>query len=193
MFDLQTMKLFFAMLALATNVVVVFYLVIVISAHWSERAAATKSRFYHAVDGNELLFGAIVSGTATLGSLYLSEIANLPPCRLCWYQRYAMYPVAVVLAIAAWKRDIQVRIPVMVAVIIGGGISIYHYLVQYYPNLQGNSCDIDVPCGFAWFRVFGFISIPYMALSAFAFVLVMMIALGVNSRSVTESTMEHQQ
>lgn len=190
MFDLQTMKLFFAMLALATNIVVVFYLVVLVAAPRSDRAAELKQRFYELVDGSELLYGAIVASTAMLGSLYLSEIANLPPCRLCWYQRYAMYPVAVVLAIAAWRREIRVRIPVMVAVIIGGAISIYHYLVQYFPNLQGNSCDIEVPCGFAWFRVFGFISIPYMALSAFAFVLVMMIALGVNTRSSRRPTTE---
>lgn len=192
MFDLQTMKLFFAMLALATNVVVVFYLVLSVAAPRSHRAAELKQRFYKLVDGNELLYGAIVAGTSMLGSLYMSEIANLPPCRLCWYQRYAMYPVAVVLAIAAWRREIRVRIPVMVAAIVGGAISLYHYLVQYFPNLQGNSCSIEVPCGFAWFRVFGFISIPYMALSAFLFVLVMMLALGVNSRAsqqpITEST-----
>lgn len=192
MFDLQTMKLFFALLALATNLVVVFYLVVLIAAPRSNKAAELKQRFYELVDGNELLYGAIVAGTATLGSLYMSEIANLPPCKLCWYQRYAMYPVAVVLAIAAWRHEIRVRIPVIVAVVVGGAISIYHYLVQYFPNLQGNSCSIEVPCGFAWFRVFGFISIPYMALSAFLFVLVMMIALGVNTRAshqqITEST-----
>jgi disulfide bond formation protein DsbB len=192
MFDLQTMKLFFAMLTLATNVVVVFYLVLLVAAPRSARAAELKQRFYELVDGNELLYGAIVAGTSMLGSLYMSEIANLPPCRLCWYQRYVMYPVAVVLAIAAWRREIRVRIPVMVAVIVGGMISLYHYLVQYFPNLQSNSCSIEVPCGFAWFRVFGFISIPYMALSAFLFVLVMMLALVVNSRSsqqpLTEST-----
>lgn len=183
MLDLQTMKLFFAMLALATNAVVLFYVFVLIAGRWSEQASELKQSFYEQVDGNEMLYGAIVASTAMFGSLYLSEIANLPPCRLCWYQRYAMYPVAIVLALAAWKKETRVRIPVMVTVIVGGGISIYHYLVQYFPNLQGNSCDIEVPCGFAWFRVFGFISIPYMALSAFAFVLVMMVALGVNIRS----------
>ncbi len=182
MFDLQTMKLFFALLALATNIVVVAYLALAVASRWSERAAEFKRQFYAFVDGSELLYGAIVATTATLGSLYMSEIANLPPCRLCWYQRYVMYPVALVLAFAAWRREARVRVPVMLAVIVGGAISIYHYLVQYFPDLQGNSCSLEVPCGFAWFRAIGFISIPYMALSAFGFVLVMMIALGVNSR-----------
>ncbi|MCP4305908.1 MAG: disulfide bond formation protein B [bacterium] len=129
-----------------------------------------------------MLFGSIVAGAAMLGSLYLSEIAHLPPCRMCWYQRFAMYPTAIVLGIAAWRHFTVVRIPVMITVTIGAGISVYHYLIQWFPSLEGTSCSIDVPCTTAYFRVFGFISIPYMALSAFALVFVMMLALGANMK-----------
>ena len=180
MFDLQTAKLFFAMLTVAVNMVVVGYVVMSVAALWSDRASGLKDQFYEYVGGNEMLFGSVVAGSAMLGSLYLSEIANLPPCRMCWYQRFAMYPTAIVLGIAAWRRYTIVRIPVMITVTIGAGISAYHYLIQWFPNLEGTSCDISVPCTTAWFRVFGFISIPYMALSAFAFVFVMMLALGAN-------------
>ena len=182
MFDLSTMKLFFAMLTLATNAVVVAYVVLVGTARWSQKARELLQRFYGMVDGQELLFAAIVSGTATLGSLYLSEIANLTPCRLCWWQRYVMYPMAVVLAVAAWQRYVKVRVLIAVASLVGAAISLYHYLVQWFPDLEGNACSATVPCFAHWFRVFGFISIPYMALSAFAFVFVMMMALRSNQR-----------
>ncbi|MDJ0923464.1 MAG: disulfide bond formation protein B [Acidimicrobiia bacterium] len=186
MLDLATMKLFFAMLALATNVVVAGYVVLLVARRWSQGAADLLARFHELVDGQEMLYGALVAGTAMFGSLYLSEIANLPPCRLCWWQRYAMYPVAVVLAIGAWRRDSRVRIPVTIAVIVGGAIAAYHYLIQWFPSLEGNSCSITVPCTTAWFQVFGFISIPYMALSGFAFVLVMMLVLRRNERGLTD-------
>ena len=182
MFDLSTMKLFFAMLTLATNAVVVAYVVLVGTARWSQKARELLQRFYGMVDGQELLFAAIVAGTATLGSLYLSEIANLTPCRLCWWQRYVMYPMAVVLAVAAWQRYVKVRVLIAVASLVGAAISLYHYLVQWFPDLAGNACSATVPCFAHWFRVFGFISIPYMALSAFAFVFVMMMALRSNQR-----------
>ncbi len=116
-----------------------------------------------------------------LGSLYLSEVANLPPCRMCWYQRFAMYPTAFVLGFAAWRNYPKVRIPVMITVVIGAAISSYHYLIQWFPSLEGTSCSITVPCTTAWFQVFGFISIPYMAFSAFAFVFVMMLSLRANA------------
>ena len=128
------------------------------------------------IAGYELWFGAIVAATATLGSLYLSEIANLIPCTDCWYQRIAMYPIAVILIIAAFRRDGSVRIYVTTIAVIGGIVSAYHYLIQWFPNLEGTSCTTAVPCTAYWFRVFGFISIPYMALSAFALILVMMAA-----------------
>lgn len=192
MFDLQTMKLFFAMLTVVVNVAVFAYVVVVVAARWSTRAAELKDQFYHYGDGREMLFGSVVAGAAMLGSLYLSEIANLPPCRMCWYQRFAMYPTAIVLGLTAWGGDTRVRIPVMVTITIGSGISIYHYLIQWFPSLEGTSCSVTVPCTTAWFRVFGFMSIPYMALSAFAFVFVMMLALRANTaESASTSWSEH--
>jgi disulfide bond formation protein DsbB len=183
MFDLATMKLFFAMLAAATNIVVVGYVVLLVAARFSTGAAARLDQFYDALSGREMLYGALVSGTAMLGSLYMSEIANLPPCRMCWWQRFAMYPIAVVLAVAAWRRYERVRVPVSIAAVVGAAIAGYHYLIQWFPSLEGNSCSITVPCTTAWFQVFGFISIPYMALSAFAFVFVMMLGLRHNQRT----------
>ena len=180
MFDLETMKLFFGLLAVVANVVVVGYVVVFVAAFWSEWAAELRDRCNRYLAGYELLFGALAAGTATVGSLYLSEVANLIPCTDCWYQRIAMYPIAVILAIAAWRRDTGVRIYVTTIAVMGSIISVYHYLIQWYPNLEGTSCTTAVPCTGVWFRVFGFMSIPYMALSAFAFVLVMMLALRSN-------------
>lgn len=187
MLDLSTMKMFFALLALATSVVVVAYVVLVIAARFSAKASDLLDRFHELVDGQELLYAAIVAGTATLGSLYLSEIANLTPCRLCWWQRYVMYPLAVVLAVAAWRRYVNVRLIVTLASLLGAALSLYHYLVQWFPDLEGNACSATVPCFAHWFRVFGFVSIPYMALSAFAFVFVMMMALRSNERRHKEA------
>lgn len=183
MFDLTTMKLFFALLAVATNFAVLAYLGLAVAARWSSGAAGLRRRYLDLVAGREILFAFLVSGTAMLGSLYLSEIANLRPCRLCWYQRAAMYPLAVVLGIAAWQMYRRIRIPAIVVAVAGGIISIYHYLVQWFPTLEGTSCAVGIPCTIAWFRVFGFISIPYMALSGFTFVVVMMLALGANNRA----------
>lgn len=139
-----------------------------------------------AVRGAELKLAFVVALTATLGSLYLSEIAHLEPCRLCWYQRIAMYPLALILGIAAWKDDGAVRRYAMPLAGIGGLIAAYHYLVQRYPNLESGACDVGVPCSAAYFWEFGFISIPFMALSGFAAVAALLTLHRHNQRAAPE-------
>src|SRR3990167_2304136 len=51
-----------------------------------------------------LLCAFIVSLSATLGSLYLSEVAGFEPCKLCWFQRIFMYPLVIITAIAFRKQ-----------------------------------------------------------------------------------------
>ncbi len=56
-----------------------------------------------------LTFAFGIAAVATGGSLIFSEVHHYTPCELCWYQRIAMYPLAVVLGIAAVRRDLDVR------------------------------------------------------------------------------------
>lgn len=110
----------------------------------------------------------VVALVATLGSLYLSEIAQYPPCTLCWLQRIAMYPLVVILGIAALREDRAVRWYALPLAGIGAAIALYHTLLQRFPGLQGaTSCSADAPCNVMWVREFGFVSIPVMALGAF--------------------------
>jgi disulfide bond formation protein DsbB len=175
MFDLETMKLFFAMLTVVANLGAVGYIVVALGARASERFGELQVKIDTMLSGYELWFGAAVAGFATLGSLYLSEAAHLIPCTLCWYQRIAMYPLALILFIAAIRREGMIRIYASIIGAIGAVIAAYHYVIQWFPNLEGTSCTTSVPCTGVWFRVFGFISIPYMALSAFLLVIILML------------------
>ncbi len=177
MLDLATMKLFFAMLTLVANLAVIGYVGVALGARWSPGLREVRNQIEDVLRGYELWFGAAVAGFATLGSLYLSEIANLIPCTLCWYQRIAMYPLALILAIAAFRREGMIRIYANVIAAIGAVIAGYHYVIQWFPNLEGTSCTTSVPCTAFYFRVWEFVSIPYMALSAFLLVLVLMVVL----------------
>ncbi len=113
---------------------------------------------------------------ATLGSLYLSEIAHYPPCTLCWLQRIAMYPLVVVLGISAIRDDRDVRWYALPLAGIGAGLAFYHALLQRVPSLQqSTSCSADAPCNVMWLREFGFVSIPVMALGAFLLIAVLLL------------------
>jgi disulfide bond formation protein DsbB len=141
-------------------------------------ALALTARFGAATDAweqtrawlgdNGLAVAAIVATTAMVGSLYLSEGANLPPCKLCWYQRIAMYSLAVILVVAAVRRDWKVRPYALTLGIVGPLISVYHYLIERFPSWESSaSCDPTTPCTITWIWRLHYISIPLMACSAF--------------------------
>jgi disulfide bond formation protein DsbB len=105
---------------------------------------------------------------AVSGSLYLSDVAGLTPCRLCWYQRIAMYPLVVLLGIAALRRDTWTARRYLLPVAgLGAIISAYHYQLERFPQETSFSCSLEAPCNAAVVDVWGFVSVPFMALAAF--------------------------
>ena len=168
--SVRAFSLFFALLTVGANAVVLLSLILVVAARFSEGSASALRWLRDMVGGSSLVLAWIVGLVATLGSLYYSEVAHFPPCKLCWYQRIAMYPLAVVLAIAALRSDHLVRRYVLPVVAIGAAISIYHYQLERFPSQTSLSCSVDVPCTTVWVWQFHYISIPFMALSAFALI-----------------------
>ena len=117
----------------------------------------------------------LVAFGATLGSLYFSEIRNFLPCEFCWYQRIAMYPLALILLIATIRRDRKI-IPYALALsTIGAIISAYHYQLQLFPG-QGSSCGLDASCAYKWVEVFGFVTIPLLAFGSFLLISMLLLA-----------------
>ncbi len=118
---------------------------------------------------------ALIATAAALGSLYLSEIAHLEPCRWCWFQRIAMYPLALVLVVGWARRDRSVHWYALPMCLAGAAMSTWHYLLQLFPSLEaGTTCSLTSPCNVRYAWEFGFVSIPYMAGSVFVLVAVLL-------------------
>ena len=165
-------SLFFALLAVAADLLVVGTLgLVAVRATAGRSAPAGVQRSLASLHDGGLWLAWLAALIATLGSLYYSEVVGFEPCRLCWYQRIAMYPLAVILGIAAVTGDRRVRRYVLPLAVIGGAISTYHYLLQWFPTLETGACSTDVPCTAFYVRQLGFVSIPFMALSAFALII----------------------
>jgi disulfide bond formation protein DsbB len=98
--------------------------------------------------------------------LFYSDVAKFAPCDLCWYQRILFYPQIFLLGIAWFKKDkniIDYSLPM-----IGTGIliSIYHNYI-YYTQQTSTFCTISAPCTQQYVIGFDFISIPFMSLTVF--------------------------
>jgi len=167
--------LFFSLLSVIAMVGAIGVGFVLIAGRGAGRLAAARTMLVREMGDLAVAVAATVATTATLGSLFMSEVADYVPCRLCWVQRVFMYPLAVFLIVAAVRRvkgAWKVAIPWSA---IGGLVSIYHYAEQrmWIGGSEG-FCDASVPCTFTWVWRFGFISIPFMALTGFAFVVVLM-------------------
>ena len=117
---------------------------------------------------NSLLIIWVTSLVATLGSLYFSEVRGYIPCDLCWYQRILMYPIVIISTIAYIQKNARIALTTAVFAIIGGSISLYHYGIQKISLLQESApaCGL-VSCTGSYINWLGFITIPFLALTAF--------------------------
>lgn len=108
---------------------------------------------------------------ATLGSLYASEIAGLPPCSLCWYQRIFMYPLVLILAVGILKKDKNLPYFCLPLSVLGAVTALYQYLLQMKViSTSVTPCAFGVSCTQIDWVAFNFITLPLLSFLAFAFI-----------------------
>ena len=131
------------------------------------------------LSGQLILLSLIVAFTATAGSLYFSEISGFAPCKLCWFQRIFMYPLVIVFFVAYRISDKNVWRYSLPLSAIGAFIAAYHYYLQRAANplVPCSTVGFSVSCSERFVMQYGFITIPWMALSAFVLITVFMFLL----------------
>lgn len=172
---IDTVSTFLAVGALMLLACVVAVWVVRLVALASSRAARLFASIRLSVAGQGLRLAWGMATIAMLGSLYYSEVAGFPPCEYCWYQRIAMYPLVVILGIAMVRRDYAIRRYVLALAVPGGIISMYHYAVERFPDLQVGECSLQIPCSQVWVWKFDLVSIAFMAFVCFAVIVTVLL------------------
>jgi disulfide bond formation protein DsbB len=116
----------------------------------------------------ELLF--FISLFSVVGSLMLSIYFKLPACELCWYQRIFLFCTPIITALAIYRRDMYVRIYVLVLSVIGFIIALYHALLQSGLFKRDSVfCNPNslIDCSIPSFTYFGFVTVPIISCSIF--------------------------
>ncbi len=118
-----------------------------------------------------LFFIWVVSLVATIGSLFFSEILKYEPCKLCWIQRILMYPISITGIIAIVRKDYNYIVYILPLSILGVFISSYHYAIQKgIIFIENDQFCGRIPCVGQYINWFGFITIPFLALTAFVII-----------------------
>lgn len=109
-----------------------------------------------------------VAFAGMIGSLFFSDVMDLPPCSLCWYQRIAMYPLVLILGIGIVSRDGRMKLYGLPFGVLGLAIAAYHNLLYYgFISEAITPCSEGVPCTAKQLELLGFVSIPLLSLAAF--------------------------
>ena len=119
-----------------------------------------------------LLFAAwIVVTIATMGSLFFSEIMDVPVCLLCWYQRIAMYPLVLILALGLFPFDPKVVRYAGALVVPGWLVSLFQVLLVagIIPE-SAQPCVQGIPCSETHIALLGFLNIPTLSLLTFTLI-----------------------
>ena len=116
-------------------------------------------------------------GGSIIGSLFFSQVANFPPCFLCWVERGLMYPQILLFGWYLYK-------PYKPLLDVALGMTIVGLLVSGYHVLLENGAAAKIPCQAIvsiascetkYINLFGYLTIPVMSLTVFATLLVTLI------------------
>jgi disulfide bond formation protein DsbB len=83
-----------------------------------------------------------------------------------------MYPLAALLLLAALRKDRRggaiYALPLSIAGIV---VAAYHIYIEYNPSAETAGCKIGAPCSVKWIDELGYVTLPVLAITAFAAVL----------------------
>lgn len=135
-----------------------------------------KSSLYGFFAKYALAIVFLVSFGGLLGSLVYSELIGFTPCMLCWYQRIAMYPIAIISAVALIRKKAdEVWNYALTLAILGGIVAIFHNYEQLL-GVELVPCPAGtVSCLQELVKGFGFIDIPLMSLTFFVFMILLIL------------------
>lgn len=124
-----------------------------------------------------LLLCWLIALIATLGALFFSEVMNLEPCVLCWYQRIAMFPLVLILGIGLYVQDAHSVKYALPLACLGWFTAFYHCLLYAGFIPQGmQPCGKGTSCADVKLELIGFVTIPLLSLFAFSLIVVLLLA-----------------
>ncbi len=111
----------------------------------------------------------LVAAVATLSALFLGEIVGLPICSMCWYQRIALFPLAIILPFGLFPNvDQRVILCGLALAVPGLLLALTHQgIVTGIVPERIQPCRQGIPCSETVVSWFGFVTIPLLSIAAF--------------------------
>ncbi|HLD84530.1 MAG TPA: disulfide bond formation protein B [Coxiellaceae bacterium] len=112
-----------------------------------------------------LFLAWLVALMAMIATLIMEYVLQWPVCELCWYQRIALYPLVILLGIAAYRQDKNIIPYAMTLSAIGFIVALYQYLEQMIPGFSPIAvCTTGVSCSTIHLQLLGFMTLPFFSM-----------------------------
>lgn len=123
------------------------------------------------------LWAGFAVALAAVGiTLFYSEVLGFAACFWCWIGRIFLYPQAILLGLAAWRKDSSIALYSIALSISGALVGLYqHYLQMGGGSLLPCPAIPGTDCAARFLFEFGYITFPLMGFSLFAFLIVLML------------------
>lgn len=119
----------------------------------------------------------LLATVSALGALFFSEVMELPPCTLCWYQRIFMFPLVILLPLGLFPFDPRVVRYALPLAAIGWAISVFQVLLVWGVIPESiQPCTKGVPCSEVQIEWLGFVNIPFLSFLAFTTMVALLVA-----------------
>lgn len=117
---------------------------------------------------------ALISIVWIIGALIYEFFYSVPTCFLCWWQRIFLFPISIIASVTFWKHIHGNEIITMILSFFGCIIGVYHYILHLFEIFHRDAsvmtiCDASgVSCSeYGNILIFGWITLPFMALMLF--------------------------
>jgi disulfide bond formation protein DsbB len=124
----------------------------------------------------------LIATFGMLFSLYFSEVKNLEPCHLCWYQRICLFPLCIILAIATYRGFLGISFYVLPQVALGLLFALYQIAIQEIPGWNPiDMCGGGPSCAERILIGLGPITVPMLSAVGFLVIGLLLLATGLKS------------
>ncbi len=135
-----------------------------------------------------------ISCFSTISVLIYQFYFLTPVCEMCWWQRTFMFPIDIIIFWAIFFKAKKVQFLTLFFSGVGTVIAIYHYYLHFQTFILHKkietSCSVvglTPACSESSVLVFGFITIPFMAMIAFLSIFLISIFMIKNEKDILKN------
>lgn len=132
----------------------------------------TGASFVRQVARRAGIIVALIATSAALMSLIYQYGFGYEPCLLCWYQRIAIFPIAILAWTTNLRTSLLLKRQFLALAIPGILIAGLHVYIDVFPT-GTDLCGAGPSCLARYVYEFGYITIPMMSFTVLAAILLM--------------------